>query len=309
MDVPVLDDGYLPVGDGHRLRWERVGDPSGMPVVYLHGGPGGGFSPGNRRLVGDHHGVLFDQRGSGSSTPGAETVDDLSDNTTQHLIADIERLRLHLGIERWAVLGLSWGTTLALAYAQAHPEQVLGLVLGLVTTTSRQEVTWITADMGRIFPEEWERLTGLIPTELSDLEPVAAYARMLFDDELAAEAAAAWSRWEDTHISLGPSSTRPLSQADPVFQLRFARLVTHYWSNAAFLDDGQLLDGMGALASIPGHLIHGRRDISSPLAVAWELHRAWTGSTLTVMEDAGHGGPDLVDHLDRALTDLAERAP
>lgn len=308
MDVALLDDGYLPVGGGHRLHWERVGNPAGMPVLYLHGGPGGGFSIGQRGLVGRHHGILFDQRGAGASTPGAETVDDLSDNTTGHLIADIEQLRRHLRIERWAVLGLSWGTTLGLAYAQAHPERVSGLVLGLVTTTSRQEVQWITAGMGRIFPEEWERFTALIPADLSDLDPVAAYARMLFDDRLAADAAAAWSRWEDTHISLGASSTRLLSDADPVFQLRFARLVTHYWSNAGFLDDGQLLDGMDALASIPGHLIHGRRDISSPLAVAWELHGAWPGSTLTVMEDAGHGGPDLVDHLHRSLDDLASRS-
>ena len=305
MAIRVQDEGRLQVGDGHVLAWETVGDPLGMPVVYLHGGPGSGYSPGQRALVGDHLGVLVDQRGSGRSTPGAETVDDLSDNTIQHLIADLEILRNHLGLELWAILGLSWGTTLGLAYAQAHPDRVIGLVLGLVTTTTREDVDWITVEMGRIFPEEWDAFVGLIPEHLSNLRPVAAYAQMLFEPQSAYEAAAAWCRWEDTHVSLAPGATPRLSLSDPVFQLRFARLVTHYWSNAAFLAPGQLLAGMPSLAKVPGHLFHGRHDISSPLAVAWRLHREWPGSTLTVMEDAGHGGADLPDLARSALRDLA----
>ncbi|MCP3988442.1 MAG: alpha/beta fold hydrolase [Actinomycetia bacterium] len=308
MAIRVLNEGRLPVGDGHELAWEAVGDVLGMPVVYLHGGPGSGYTPSQRTLVGDHFGVLFDQRGSGRSTPGTETVDDLSGNTTQHLIADIEKLRIHLGIERWAVLGLSWGTTLGLAYAQAHPDRVIGMVLGLVTTTTRREVDWITVEMGRIFPEAWEAFIGLIPAHLSHLRPVTAYAQMLFDPDLAVEAAAAWCQWEDTHMSLSPGAEPRLSAADPQFQLRFARLVTHYWSNAAFLSPAQLLAGMSSLATIPGHLLHGRHDISSTLDVAWRLHREWPASTLTVMEDAGHGGAEIVDLIRSGLDDLAQSA-
>lgn len=305
--LPVLQSGVLEVGDGHRLAWETVGDPSAMAAIYLHGGPGSGFSVGQRAFVGEHHGVLFDQRGSGRSTPSAETVENLSDNTTHKLIADIETLRTHLGIERWAVLGLSWGTTLALAYAQAHPDRVVGLVLGLVTTTTRAEVDWITVEMGRVFPEEWDTFTGVIPEPLSHLRPVEAYAEMLFDPDLAATAAAAWCTWEDVHMSLAPGATPSLSIADPTFQLRFARMVTHYWANAAFLEPGQILENMDRLASIPGHMIHGRYDVSSPLSIAWALHKVWPASTLTVMEDAGHGGADLPDLVRSALREFAGR--
>ena len=305
--------GQLDVGDGQTIYWERCGNADGVPVVYLHGGPGGGASTGIRRWFDPERfdAVLFDQRGCGRSRPLAnEPGTDLSLQTTAHLVADIEALRHHLGIDRWLVLGLSWGSTLALAYAQAHPESVRGLVLGLVTSTSATEVKWITEDVGAIFPEEWDRFADHVPGHLRDRPLVSAYARLLNDpDPDVVEAAArAWCRWEDTHVSLAPGHTPNPRFDDPVFRLVFARLVTHYWSNHAFqYADGSpgLLAGAAALGDLPGILIHGRWDVSGPLRTAWELTKVWPGARLVVMEDAGHGGTDLPALAAEALTELA----
>jgi proline iminopeptidase len=297
--IEPYESGMLDVGDGHRVYWECSGNPEGQPALYLHGGPGSGASPGQRRFFDPaaYRIVIFDQRGCGRSRPLASEPDaDLGANTTAHLIADIEALRRLLGIERWtAILGLSWGTTLALAYAQAHPARVAALVLGFVTTTSRREVEWITEDVGRIFPREWERFVAAVPDALRHLRPVDAYAEMLADPDPVARdhAAREWCAWEDAHVSLTPGHQPNPRYEDPEFRLRFARLVTHYWRHAAFLGEEQLIREVGKLDGIPGVLIHGRFDVSSPLETAWRLAKGWSTGELHILDDAGHGGGDL----------------
>jgi proline iminopeptidase len=292
------ESGMLEVGDGHSLYWEVSGNPDGKPAVALHGGPGSGSSPRMRGLFDPdrYRVVLFDQRNAGRSTPSAtDPVVDLAANTTQHLIADIEALRVHLGIERWLVEGGSWGVTLALAYAQAHPERVTELVLAAVTDGDRRDTEWITRDMGRVFPREWERFRDIVPSAERDGDLAAAYSRLLHDPdpEVRAKAAHEWCLWEDTHMSLAPDAEPFLSVAEPEFQLAFARLVTHYWSHGCFLEERQLLRDIGRLHGIPGVLIHGRYDVSGPLGTAWALHRAWPGSELVVLDDTGHGGGSM----------------
>jgi proline iminopeptidase len=291
------DSGMLDTGDGHQVYWECCGNPAGKPALFLHGGPGSGCSEGQRRFFDPnlYRAVLFDQRGSGRSRPLADQPNfDLGTNTTAHLIADIEALRAMLGVERWTILGLSWGTTLALAYAQAHPHRVNALVLGFVTTTSRREVQWITEDVGRIFPQEWDRFADAVPARLRHLRLVDAYAELLADpDPLVHDGAArAWCDWEDAHVSLTPGHTPNPRYRDPAFRLRFARLVTHYWRHAAFLADDQLVREAARLNNIPGVLVHGRLDVSGPLVTAWRLSRRWPASRLHILDDAGHGGGD-----------------
>jgi len=209
---------------------------------------------------------------------------------------------------RAAVLGMSWGTTLGLAYAQAHPQRVNALVLALVTTTSCREVRWLTHDVGRIFPQEWERFAAAVPDTLQHLPLVDAYATLLFDpDPIVREhAALAWCAWEDTHISLTSGHTANPRFEDPEFRLRFARLVTHYWSHAGFLAENQLLRDAAILNGIPGVLIHGRYDVSSPLETAWRLSKHWVTSQLHVINDAGHGGGEtLAGTIVNALTQFS----
>jgi proline iminopeptidase len=303
----------LDVTDGHRLYWECCGNPDGKAAIYLHGGPGSGCTPGQRRFFDPnaYRIVLFDQRGSGRSRPLADEENaDLSTNTTPHLIADIERLRRHHGVESWTVLGMSWGTTLGLAYAQAHPQRVKALVLALVTTTSRREVGWLTHDVGRVFPQEWERFSAAVPDTLRHLPLVDAYATMLFDPDpiVRDQAARAWCAWEDAHVSLAPGHKHNPRFDDPEFRLRFARLVTHYWSHAGFLAEDQLLRDAARLNGIPGVLIHGRYDVSSPLETAWRLSRSWVTSKLCVINDAGHGGSEtFIDAIVGALTQFASQ--
>ena len=288
-------NGLLDVGDGHEVYWETCGNSEGKPALFLHGGPGSGCSVGQRRFFDPslYRAVLFDQRGSGRSRPLASDDNaDLSANTTTHLVADIEMLRVMLGVDRWTILGLSWGTTLGLAYAQAHPHRVSALVLGFVTTTSRREVQWITEDVGRIFPREWERFEGAVPHHLHHLSLVDAYATMLAQGNpaLRDRAANEWCAWEDAHISLTPGHAPNLRYQDPEFRVRFARLVTHYWRHAAFLEEDQLIRNAPKLNGIPGVLIHGRYDVSGPLITAWQLSQRWTTSRLHILDDAGHGG-------------------
>jgi proline iminopeptidase len=288
------EQGFLDVGHGHQVYWEVHGAPLGKPAVMLHGGPGSGCSQASlRRFDLDVYRVaLFDQRGCGRSRPHASTpAVDLTTNTTHHLVNDIELLREHLGVDRWLVLGGSWGSTLALAYAQAHPAAVSELVLFSVVTTTRREVRWITHDVGRFFPDEWLRFReGMPVSERGDL--VAAFNRRLLDPdpEIHEAAAAHWCRWEEAHLRTGRDSEPDVRFLDPAFRLCFARLVTHYWRHAAWLEDGELLGGVDRLAGIPGVLVHGRLDLSSPLDVPWYLARAWKDSELVVIEDEGHGG-------------------
>ena len=309
--IEPYDSGTLGVGGEQRVYWECCGNPSGRPALFLHGGPGTGCSVGQRRFFDPslYNTVLFDQRGAGRSRPLASDPDaDLSANTTQHLIADIEALRELRHVDRWTILGVSWGCTLGLAYAQTYPNRVNALVLAFVTTTSRREVQWITKDVGCVFPQQWERFIDAIPDQLRHLRPVEAYARMLADPDPTARdlAAREWCAWEDAHVSLTPGHSPNPRYQDPEFRLRFARLVTHYWQHAAFLEEDQLIRDAATLNGVPGVLIHGRFDISGPLITAWRLSQRWTTCRLQVLDDAGHGGGNsFVPTVINALNNFA----
>lgn len=306
--IEPYESGRLAVGDGNDIYWEQVGNPDGKPAVVLHGGPGSGGTLWWRRLFDPdaYRVVLFDQRGCGRSTPhAADPAVDLSSNTTGHLIADVERLRHRLGVDRWLVLGGSWGSTLALAYSQAHPGHVSEIVLFSVATTTRPEVEWVTRDVGRLFPEQWERFRDGVPQDARDGSLVDAYQALLDDPDPAVRERAArdWCAWEDSHVAIRAGRPPDPRHEDPAFRMCFARLVTHYWSNAAFVPEGALLRGMVRLVGIPGVLIHGRLDVSSPLDVAWRLSRAWPGSRLVVIDDAGHGATPAMTRALTATTD------
>ena len=309
--IEPYDSGHLDVGDGHAVYWEVVGSPDGLPAVWLHGGPGSPASPNSRRNFDPsrYRAVIFDQRGCGRSRPLAgDPTADLSTNTTDHLVADIERLRTHLGIDRWVVVGGSWGVTLALVYAQRHPERVLGLVLAAVTTGRWSETQWITRDMGRVFPQQWDDFLELVPSHERGGDLAAAYARLLAnpDPTLSQEAARRWCEWEDTHMSLAPDYQPHLSVREPAWQMVFARLVTHYWGHGCFLADNQVLANMASIASIPATLIHGRYDVSGPLDTAWQLHKAWPASRLVVVDDAGHFGGSMGEQFTAAIDAMAD---
>jgi proline iminopeptidase len=304
------ESGTLDVGDGNTVYWEVCGNPDGKPGVVLHGGPGSGcgrrwpryFDPAAYRIV------LFDQRGCGRSLPDAgDPRTDLAVNTTQHLLADVELLRSHLHIPASLVFGYSWGSTLALAYAQRHPDRVCGLVLGAVTTTTRREVRWVTRDVGRLFPEQWAHFRDGVPEAARDGDLAAAYADLLAHPDRAVRdrAARGWCAWEDTHVSLRTDRTPDPRYDDPGFRMTFARLVTHYWRHAACLEDGVLLRDAVRLAGIPGVLVHGRADVSSPPDIAWHLARSWPGSELVLVDDEAHSGPGMVSTLVATLDRFA----
>ncbi|MER2083032.1 prolyl aminopeptidase [Rhodococcus erythropolis] len=308
--VEPYESGLLEVSDGQSLYWETVGNPAGIPVLYLHGGPGSGCTVGARRFFDPEtfRAVLFDQRGCGRSLPLASGPDvDLTVNTTAHILDDIERLREHLGIERWLVSGLSWGVSLGLVYAQAFPGRVIAMALGAVTGGTRLEIEWITRAMGRIFPREWEEFVAPLPVEERDGNLPAAYARLLADPDpvVRENAALQWCRWEDVHVSLMPGWTPSVRYQNPDFRRVMTRLVTHYWANDCFLAPNQILDGMDRLAEIPAILVHGLYDISGPLDTAWAIHQRWPGSELVVLDGAGHGGGGFNEAIVEALNSLA----
>lgn len=296
--------GYLSRPYGARLYWETSGNPQGHPALYLHGGPGSGLGPGGYRRrfdPGQHFIVGLDQRGCGRSTPWAtDEPATLADNTTKELIADIEALRHHLGVEAWLVHGVSWGSTLALAYALAHPTRVTQLVLVAVTTGARREIDWVTEGVGAVFPEAWAHLAEGVP---AGVRVIDHYARLLrdTDPEVRSHAADRWDEWESTHISLNPGWRPGPLHADQRYRENFATLVTHYWSHDCFLDSDEILMRASELAGTPGVLIHGRRDISGPAVTAWLLHRAWPGSRLVIIEDEGHGGPIEMQSAQEAI--------
>jgi proline iminopeptidase len=304
--------GMLPTSDGNQIYWETSGNPDGKPVLYLHGGPGSGLKQGfYRQLISPERHLIIglDQRGCGRSTPLViDALDSIGTNTTDHLIADIEGLRTHLGIERWLVTGLSWGCTLGLAYAQRHPDRVSELVLCAVTTTSRESVDWITEGVGRVFPEAWERFDEEAGRH-GDERPVEAYARRLAtgDAEDRERAAASWDEWEAAHIAFdAPEPVRPL-HPDARTRAVFATLVTHYWAHDGFLTDGrEIMTNMGRIAHIPAILIHGRRDISSPMITPWRLHKQWPASQLTVVAGDGHGGDESFALLRQGIDSFLE---
>ncbi|MDG3013359.1 prolyl aminopeptidase [Speluncibacter jeojiensis] len=297
-------EGMLDVGDGQLIHWEQCGNPDGKPAVFLHGGPGGGSNPQARRAFDPqaYRVVLFDQRGCGRSTPHVADGADLSMNTTGRLVADIETLRTHLGIERWQVFGGSWGSTLALAYAQAHPRRVTEMVLRGIFLLRRSEIDWYyNGGAGHLFPEWWSRFLAPVPPDERDGDLVEAYHRLLHHDDpaVALNAAVAWSTWEAATSSLLPQPNRIAENADPRFALAFARIENHYFRHGGFLDEGQLLADTGALAGIPGVLVQGRYDVVCPATSAWELQRAWPDAELVVVDDAGHSfaEPGITHHL------------
>jgi proline iminopeptidase len=288
--------GMLDVGDGNQVYWETCGNPDGKPAVIVHGGPGSGCSPGQGRYFDPdrYRLVLFDQRGCGRSTPHAsDPATDMRHNTTAHLIADMELLRAHLGIDQWLLTGYSWGSTLSLAYAEQHPHRVSEILISSVTTTRQTEIDWLYRGAGRFFPEQWLRF-ALGACTPPDQDIVAAYARLTGDPDPAVreKATADWCAWEDAVLSPevkdGPASV--FSGRPSAARLALVRICTHYFAHGAWLEDGVLIREAHRLAGIPGVLIHGRLDLSGPLDTAWLLARAWPGAELTVMEDAGHLG-------------------
>jgi proline iminopeptidase len=308
-NIEPFESGMLEAADSQEIYWECSGNPDGRPVVYLHGGPGSGCTPNNRRYFDPaiYKIVLTDQRGCGRSRPHVEKIGDLEVNTTAHLIEDLERLRERLAIDRWTILGGSWGSTLGLAYAQAFPHRVAAIVLACVTTTSRREVQWMTHDVGRIFPEQWERFASVGSSDRNPTGLASTYAKLVFSSDVAVRERAAreWCAWEDTHVSLAPGYVPSSRFKDPEFRLLFTRLVTHYWRNAAFLGEDQLIRNASVLNGIPGILLHGRYDVSSPLETAWRLHQAWRGSALEIIDDAGHGGGAMPDRIVEAIQRVA----
>jgi proline iminopeptidase len=306
-EIEPSESGLLDVGDGHRIYWETCGHRSGKPAVFLHGGPGGGCSPLHRRFFNpDRYRVLlFDQRGCGRSSPHAE----IAANTTWHLVADIERLRTLMGVERWLVFRGSWGSALALAYAQAHVERVSELVLRGIFTLRRSELLWYyQAGASWLFPDQWERfLAPIAPEERNDL--MAAYHRRLNDPDrrVQVEAAKAWSLWEGETITLLPNERYLAQFSDEHYALAFARIENHYFVNGGFFEEGQLLRDAGRLAGIPGVIVQGRYDVATPPVTAWQLHKAWPESRLIIVPDAGHAAsePGIRHHLVKATDGFA----
>jgi proline iminopeptidase len=286
--IEPYETGMLDVGDGHSIYYERSGTPGAKPAVFLHGGPGGGISPRHRRLFDPerYDVLLFDQRGCGRSTPHAE----LEANTTWHLVADIERLRSLMGVEKWLVFGGSWGSTLALAYAETHPARVSELVLRGIFTLRRAEVDWYYQfGASEVFPDYWDDfLAPIPPEERGDLR--GAYRRRLTADDPAVrlEAAKAWSLWEGRTITLLPDRDTSSGFENPDFAIAFARIENHYFVHEGWLEEGQLIANAGRLRDIPGTIVQGRYDMACPARTAFDLHKAWPEAEFVIAAGAGH---------------------
>ncbi len=299
--------GQLDVGDGHSIYWERAGTPGAKPAVFLHGGPGGGIAPDHRRLFDPerYDVLLFDQRGCGRSTPHAS----LDANTTWHLVADIERLRVMMGVDQWLVFGGSWGSALALAYAQSHPAHVSELVLRGVFTLRRQEIDWYYQEgASRIYPDKWERfLAPIAEKDRGDL--LHAYHQILTGEDRTAQVAAAraWSVWEGETIRLLPDAGLSATHDEDAFALAFARIENHFFVHRGWLEEGQLIRDAGKLRDIPGVIVQGRYDMACPAETAWALHRAWPEARFEMIEGAGHAynEPGILDALIRATDSFA----
>lgn len=303
-----LSSGMLQLDALHTMYWEIAGKPDGIPVVFLHGGPGAGSTPTHRRLFDPnvYRVVIYDQRGAGRSTPLGE----LRDNTTPHLIEDLERLRRHLGIERWLVFGGSWGSTLAIAYAEAHPERCLGLVLRGIFLCRQSEIDWFLYGLKTIYPEVWERFAGhLPPAERSDL--LENYYQRLIDPDPAVHmpAAKAWSVYEGSCSTLLPSPETVAHFADDVVALGLARIEAHYFRNNIFLPPNALLRNVHRLRNIPGVIVQGRYDAVCPVITAYELKQEWPEAEYVLVPDAGHAvwEPGIRRALLRALADFGRR--
>lgn len=298
----------LNVGDGHELHVEECGRPDGLPVVTLHGGPGGGISPALRRFFDPqrYRIILFDQRGCGRSTPHGS----LENNTTQALVEDMEKIRVRAGIDKWIVFGGSWGATLAMAYARDHADRCLGLILRGIFTCTQAELDWFYKHGANVmFPDAWKRLVGSLTSAEREDVVAAYYARMLENDVVRRRPdALAWARWESALISLAGDPSAPL--ADPIRADGLARMETHYFANAGFFErDGELLEDVGKFNQIPGVIVQGRYDVVTPPKTAWSLARVWPRARLQLIGDAGHaaGEPGVVDALVRATDAFADQ--
>ncbi len=305
-EIKPYRDGFLPVSDIHTIYYEECGNPEGKPVLMIHGGPGGGSSPVMRRFHDPafYRIILFDQRGCGRSTPYAS----IEDNTTQHLIADMEALRTHLGIERWQICGGSWGSTLALAYAQTHPDRVSEIILRGIFLLRRAELEWFYQEgCSWIFPDAFEDyLAPIPPEERGDM--IAAYHRRLTgpEGEEQLRAARAWSAWEGTTLSLTVDPERVRSFSEDRYALAFARIESHYFVNRGFFEtDGQLLRDVDAIRHIPGIIIHGRYDVITPMKNAWDLKTAWPEAELRIVPLSGHAMTEA--GIVHEIVDAAER--
>jgi proline iminopeptidase len=305
--VAVRASGHLDVGQGNAIWWEETGNPAGLPALILHGGPGSGLSASTRQYFDPtrYRIISYDQRGCGKSTPhAADEGVDFSVITTAHLVADIEALRRHLGVERWVLYGASWGSTLGLAYAETHPERVKAMVIAGVTTTRRSEIDWLYRGLAPLFPQEWERFKAG-GGGADDL--IAAYNDLLFDADPAVRLKAArdFHDWDGAALSVDLDAPKPARWSDERYILARARICTHVFRNGAWLEEGALLRDAGRLAGIPGFLIQGRLDLQGPLVTAWELSKAWPGAELQVIGGAGHSTGDagtsdaIVSALDR----------
>lgn len=309
--VEPFDEGVLETADGHRIHWERVGTPDGKPAVVLHGGPGSGVAPWWRRYFDPERYcvTLFDQRGCGRSRPLASDPDaDLSTITTQLLIEDIESLRELHGVDRWLVLGGSWGSTLGLAYAVTHPERVSEMVFWGAVTTTQQEVDWLTWSMGEVYPEAFASIRSLVPDVPHGGNLPAAVHQLLMDSDPAVHhrAARVWCDWEERLAAVTTAPVASPRYADPSFRLGFARLVTHFFGNHGFLPPDGISGHTDAIADIPAVLVRGRLDIAAPLGVVWRLAQRLPHATLRVVEGEDHSGEDATDAiLVRATDDFA----
>jgi proline iminopeptidase len=307
--IEPYEHGMLDVGDGNHVYWETCGNPDGKPALVLHGGPGSGCRPGSRRYFDPaaYRVVLFDQRNCGRSRPlASDPAVSLEANTTAHLIADTELLRRTLSVDRWLVYGASWGSMLAVLYAQAHPDRVSEVVIAAVGgSAGRRGIEWMTRDMRRHFPAEWERFAAGVPEAERGGDLTAAYSRLLnhSDPAVRAKAASDWCEWEDTHVSLFPDGRHNSRYDEPEFRMIFARIVTHYWSQNHFVPDDAIIREAHRLAGIPGVMIHGRLDVSGPVDAAWDLQQVWPGSELTLIGDAAHTGSTAMGEAIVAATD------
>ncbi len=307
-EIEPYSTGMLELDGLHRMYWEQSGNPQGSPVVFLHGGPGAGAAPAHRRFFDPAHYrvVIFDQRGAGRSTPLGE----IRDNTTPHLIDDVERLRAHLGIERWLVFGGSWGSTLALAYSEAHPARCSGLVLRGIFLCRRSEIDWFLYGLKNLFPEAWHSFAGAIPeAERGDL--LAAYYRRLTDPDprVHMPAARAWSIYEGSCSTLLPSPETVAYFAGDVVALGLARIEAHYFSHDIFLPENSLLENIGRVRRIPGVIVQGRYDAVCPIVSADDVHRAWPEVEYVVVPDAGHSAwePGICAELVKATEKFKRR--